>query len=57
MDRAALLNQLSEKTFAYFQWMGLSPVKCRQLVAERMQTWKTLPPEKLQELLDSAEAP
>ena len=29
MDRTALLNQLSEKTYEYFQWMGLSPVKCR----------------------------
>lgn len=57
MDRTALLNQLSDKTYEYFQWMGLSPVKCRQLVAERMQTWRKLPTDKLQELLDSPDAP
>lgn len=57
MDRTALLNELSKKTFDYFQWVGLSPVKCNQLVAERMQTWRKLPDEKLQELLDSPDAP
>jgi hypothetical protein len=53
MDRFELLKQLTEKTCEYFEQSGLSPVKCRQLVADRMQTWKTLSEEELKEALDA----
>jgi hypothetical protein len=55
MDRPELLKQLTDKTLRYFEESGLPPVKCKQMVQDRMQTWKTLPLEELQELLDQAD--
>lgn len=56
MDRLELLKQLTNKTYQYFESAGLPQLKCKQLVADRMQTWKTLTPEKLQELLDKTDS-
>jgi hypothetical protein len=56
MDRAALLKQLSDRKLEHWQSRGLSPVKCRQLVSEKMEAWKILSDEQLQKLLDEDEA-
>ncbi len=56
MDRAALLKQLSDRAFEHWQSRGLSPVKSRQLVAESMESWKTLSDEQLQKLLEQEQA-
>jgi hypothetical protein len=52
MDRLDLLKQLTDKTYEYFEQSGLPPVKCKQLVADRMQSWKSMSAEQLQEVLD-----
>ena len=56
MDRAALLKQLSDRKLEHWQSRGLSPVKCRQLVLEKMKAWKILTDEQLTKLLDEEEA-
>lgn len=56
MDRAALLKQLSDRKLEHWQSRGLSPVKSRQLVSEKMKAWKRLPDEDLQKLLEEEEA-
>jgi hypothetical protein len=56
MDRAALLSQLSDRKLEHWASRGLSPVKCRQLVSEKMEAWKILSDERLQELLEEDEA-
>ena len=56
MDRAALLRQLSDRKLEHWQSRGLSPVKCRQLVSEKMESWKILTDEQLQRLLEEEEA-
>ncbi len=56
MDRAALLQQLSDRKLEHWQSRGLSPVKSRQLVSEKMKAWKILTDEQLQELLEEEEA-
>jgi hypothetical protein len=56
MDRTALLRQLSGPKLEHWQSRGLSPVKCRQLVSEKMEAWKILSDEQLQKLLDEEEA-
>ena len=52
MDRIALLKRLSEERYEYFATMGLSPVKCRQLVAEKLEVWRNMPVEELQRIMD-----
>ena len=56
MDRAALLKQLSDRNFEHWRSRGLSIVKTKQLVADKMQSWKTLSDEQLQKLLEQEEA-
>ncbi len=56
MDRAALLKQLSDRNFEHWRSRGLSPVKSKQLAADKMQSWKTLSDEQLQKLLEEEEA-
>ncbi len=56
MDRAALLKQLSDRKLDHWQSRGLSPVKSRQLVLEKMKAWKILTDEQLTKLLDEEEA-
>ena len=56
MDRAALLKQLSDRNFEHWRLRGLSIVKTKQLVADKMQSWKTLSDERLQKLLEQEEA-
>jgi hypothetical protein len=56
MDRAALLKQLSDRKLEHWQSRGLSPVKSRQLVLEKMKAWKILTDEQLTKLLDEDEA-
>jgi hypothetical protein len=56
MDRAALLKQLSDRKLDHWLSRGLSPVKCRQLVLEKMKAWKILTDEQLTKLLDEEEA-
>jgi hypothetical protein len=56
MDRAALLKQLSDRKLEHWQSRGLSPVKSRQLVLEKMKAWKILTDEQLTKLLDEEEA-
>jgi hypothetical protein len=53
MDKMALLKRLSEERYEYFATMGLSPVKCRQLVAEKLDVWKNMPVEELQRIMDA----
>jgi hypothetical protein len=55
MDRAALLKQLSDRKLGHWQSRGLSPVKSRQLVSEKMQVWKIMSDEELQKLLEEEE--
>jgi hypothetical protein len=52
MDRANLLKQLSDRNFEHWRSRGLSPVKSKQLVADKMESWKTLTDEQLQKLLE-----
>jgi hypothetical protein len=56
MDRAALLKQLSDRKLEHWQSRGLSPVKSRQLVLEKMKAWKILTDEQLTKLLEEEEA-
>jgi hypothetical protein len=56
MDRAALLRQLSDRKLEHWQSRGLSPVKSRQLVLEKMEVWKILSDDQLQKLLEEDEA-
>jgi hypothetical protein len=56
MDRAALLKQLSDRKLEHWQSRGLSPVKARQLVAEKVTEWKSLSDEELQKLMEKDEA-
>lgn len=56
MDRAGLLKQLSDRKLEHWQSRGLSPVKSRQLVSEKMESWKILSDEQLQEILEEEEA-
>jgi hypothetical protein len=56
MDRAALLKQLSDRKLEHWQSRGLSPVKARQLLAEKMKTWKNLSDEELQRLVEEEDA-
>ena len=56
MDRAVLLKQLSDRKLEHWQSRGLSPVKSRQLLLEKMKAWKTLSNEELQNLLGEEEA-
>jgi hypothetical protein len=56
MDRAALLRQLSDRKLEHWESRGLSPVKCRQLVSEKMAAWKILSDEQLKKLLEEDEA-
>jgi hypothetical protein len=56
MDRATLLKQLSDRKLEHWQSRGLSPVKARQLVAEKMKTWKNLSDEELQRLVEEEDA-
>lgn len=55
MDKMALLKRLSDERYEYFATMGLSPLKCRQLVVEKLHAWKDLPMEELQRILDNEE--
>jgi len=55
MDRLDLLKTLADGCFEYFHSAGLSPIKCRQLVTENMKSWKMLPIERLQELIEKKE--
>jgi hypothetical protein len=56
MDRPALLKQLSDRNLEHWRSRGLSPVKSKQLVADKMESWKTLTDEQLQKLLEQEEA-
>jgi len=56
MDRAALLKQLSDRQVEHWRSRGLSPVKSKQLVADKMESWKTLSDEQLQRILEQEEA-
>ena len=56
MDRAALLKQLSDRKLEHWQSRGLSPVKSRLLVLEKMKAWKILTDEQLTKLLEEEEA-
>jgi len=51
IEKADVLKQLAEKRFEYFAAMGLSPVKCRQLVTEKMHYWQKLTAEELAGIL------
>ncbi len=55
MDRVALLKELSDRKLEHWQSRGLSPVKARQLVLEKMKAWKSLSDEELQKLLANEE--
>jgi hypothetical protein len=55
MDRASLLKQLSDRNFEHWRSRGLSPVKSKQLVADKMESWKNLSDEELQKLLEKGE--
>ncbi|MCX5861043.1 MAG: hypothetical protein WCG29_00715 [Desulfomonile sp.] len=52
MDREELLKKLADQKLAYYQSIGLAPFKSGQLVSESLESWKQLPTEKLEELLD-----
>jgi hypothetical protein len=56
MDRATLLKELSDRKLEHWQSRGLSPVKSRQLMLEKMKAWKILSDEELQKLLEEEEA-
>ncbi len=56
MDRASLLKQLSDRNLEHWTSRGLSPVKSKQLVADKMESWKNLSDEELQDLLEQEEA-
>jgi hypothetical protein len=56
MDKVALLKQLSDRKLEHCQSRGLSPVKARQLVAEKMAAWKNLSDEELQRLVEEGDA-
>ncbi|MGO9116082.1 MAG: hypothetical protein ACLQPD_00540 [Desulfomonilaceae bacterium] len=56
MDRAALLKQLSDRNFEHWRSIGLSIVKTKQLVADKVESWKNLSDEQLQKLLEQEEA-
>ncbi len=55
MERADLLKALSDRKLEHWQSRGLSPVKARQLVLEKMKAWKSLSDEELQKLLANEE--
>lgn len=55
MDKADLLKELTEKRYDYFASIGLSPVKCRQLVIEQKQVWQKLTEEELADILARGE--
>ncbi len=55
MDKADLLKELAEKRYDYFASIGLSPVKCRQLVIEKKQVWQKLTEEELADILARGE--
>ncbi len=57
MDRADLLKRLSDRKLEHWESRGLSPVKSRQLVSEKMADWKKLTDEQLRKLLEQAEEP
>ena len=52
VDREELLKKLADQKLAYYQSIGLAPFKSGQLVSESLESWKQLPTEKLEELLD-----
>ena len=56
MDRATLLKQLSDRNLEHWRSRGLSPVKSKQLVADKMESWKSLTDDQLQKLLEQEEA-
>ena len=56
MERASLLKQLSDRNFEHWRSRGLSLVKTKQLVADKMGSWNNLTDEQLQELLEQEEA-
>ncbi len=56
MDRVGLLKELSDRKLEHWQSRGLSPVKARQLVLEKMKAWKSLPDEDLRKLLEEEES-
>jgi hypothetical protein len=56
MDRPDLLKQLSDRQFEHWRSRGLSPVKSKQLVADKVESWKSLSDEQLQKLLEQEEA-
>jgi hypothetical protein len=57
MDRFELLKRLSDRKQEHWQSRGLSPVKSRQLVNEKMADWKKLTDDQLQKLLEQDDEP
>jgi hypothetical protein len=55
MERTDLLKRLSDRELEHWQSIGLSPVKAKQLVTEKMNEWKARTDEQLKKLLDEQE--
>ncbi len=56
MDKVDLIKRLSEKRYEHFQSLGLPPFKCRQLVTDKLASWKQMPTEELERLFEEGEA-
>lgn len=56
MDKTDLIRKLSEKRYAHFESLGLPPFKCRQLATDKLASWKEMPTEELERLLEEGEA-
>ncbi len=55
MEQIELLQKLARECFNHFQAQGFSPFKCKQLVAENMQSWKKLPTERIRQMIEKRE--
>jgi hypothetical protein len=56
MERADIIMMLAERKLEHLRSIGLSPVKCKQMLAEQLPTWKNLSTERLNQLLEEGEA-
>lgn len=56
MDKVELIKKLSERRYEHFQSLGLPPFKCRQLVTDKLASWKQMSAEDLETLLEQGES-
>lgn len=55
MEKVELIKRLSEKRYEHFESLGLPPFKCRQLVNDKLASWKQMPSNELERLLEEGE--